>query len=677
MIPKVSPAKQAAYLDVALPLPLDRCFSYRLPGGMDPPPPGSRVRVPFGGAMETGVVLGALSESQLDPALRKAPKRIREVEAVLDDVPWLDEAQLRLARWMAGYYGASLGEALRAMIPIQAMKRPRKSEPQPMPEPSLPLELVPAQASALAAVEAVLAERRFGAFLLHGVTGSGKTEVYLQAIASVLAAGRQAIVLVPEISLTPQMAQRFRSRLGERVGVFHSGLSAGERYLVWRAARAGEIDVVLGPRSAVFAPFPALGLIVIDEEHDSSYKQTEKPRYHARSVALMRAKGVGAVVLMGSATPSLESLSNAEAGKYERLILPDRVGGGRRPEIEILDLGKEPEETLLSAPLVAGIHACMDRGEKAMLLLNRRGHSRLRLCVACGEVRKCTRCDISLTYHSAESRLLCHYCGQRRPLEDACPACGGQRWTLLGAGTQQLEMELGLHFPDVPVHRMDMDSTRRRGSHQTILESFGGPGPAILLGTQMIAKGHHFPDVTLVGVLLADTGLFLPDFRAAERSWQLLEQVSGRAGRSELGGRVLIQTYNPEHPVLAAIAVGELDGLIAQELADRRQLGYPPQRRLASLVVSAPEEEPARLAAEALLRGFREQWPDCGVSVLGPAPAFLARLKGRYRQQLLVKGRLSREQKRWFLQFFQEIARKMGRSGALNLELDVDPESVL
>ncbi len=673
---KANSARQVGYLDVALPLPPDRSFSYRVPEGTDLPSPGCRVRVPLGGGFETGVVLRHLKAAQLDVALRKAPRRVREIEAVLDEIPWLDGPQLRLARWMADYYGASMGETLRAMIPIKAMKRPRRAEPEPLPEPSKPLKPNGEQTKALAEIAAAVDAKKYEAFLLDGVTGSGKTEVYLQAIVRVLEQGRQAIVLVPEISLTPQMSRRFRARLGERVGVFHSGLSAGERYSVWRAARDGEIEVVLGPRSAIFAPFPALGLIVIDEEHDGSYKQTEKPRYHARSVALVRAKATGAAVVMGSATPSLESLHNVSQGKYHTLPLPRRVGGGIRPAIEVVDLGEQPE-TLISPTLAEAIGDSLGRGDKVMLLLNRRGHSRLRLCVACGSVRKCKRCDISLTYHSTRDRLLCHYCGESRSLDDDCPDCGGSRWTLLGAGTQQLEMELGLLFPETPLLRMDVDTTRKRGAHQTILGEFAAPGPAMLLGTQMIAKGHHFPAVTLVGVILADTGLFLPDFRAAERSWQLLEQVSGRAGRGAKKGRVLIQTFNPEHPVLVALGEGKLDELVAAELEERRLLGYPPSRRLASLVVSGPEEEPTERAAAKLVAAFREQWPDCAASVLGPAPAYLARIKGRHRRQLLVKGRLSRDQKRWFLDFFPKIAKEMGRSGALSLELDIDPESVI
>ncbi len=663
------------FVDVVLPLPLRRSFSYRLPDEMTDPEPGARVRVPFGSTRETGFVLSTHSRAQLDPALRKAPGRVKAVVELLDERSWLDPSLLSLARWMEGYYGASLGEVLRTMVPVKPLKRPRKVASEPRPDLENPLDLNTAQAEALAALKGSLDAREFASYLLDGVTGSGKTEVYLQAIDHCLAAGRQAIVLVPEISLTPQAARRFRRRLGDGVGIFHSGLSASERHDVWRRIREGELRVVLGPRSAVFAPFPALGLVVIDEEHDGSYKQTEKPRYHARSVALVRARDAGAVVVLGSATPSLESAHNVEQGKFTLLHLPERVGGGLRPSLEIVGLAEE--DGLLSGPLHAALEECLGRGEKAMLLLNLRGHSRLRLCRDCGEMRHCSRCEIPLTYHSRRERLICHYCGQERRPEPRCHSCGGGRWVLLGAGTQQLELELGLRFPEIPLHRMDMDSTRRRGAHAEILAGFAEPGPALLMGTQMIAKGHHFPEVTLVGVVNADTGLFLPDFRAAERSWQLLEQVAGRSGRGERPGRVLVQTYNPEHPVLAGLAREELRELVAVEFRERKQLGYPPFRRLAALTVSGPEEPIVEEAARRLLRDFQAQWPGPpqgrALEFLGPAETFPARLKGRYRRQILVKGALNRDQKRAFPELFAEIAKQMKRTGALSLDLDVDP----
>ncbi len=691
------PAGSERFVDVALPLPLDRSFSYRLPPELPTPAPGTRVRVPFGAGEETGFVLGSLSPGQLAPGLRADPAKIKAVLEVLDAEPWLDAGLLSLARWMADYYAAGLGEVLRSMLPVKPMRRPRAPAPAPLPPPDAPQRLTSAQAAALAAVVAALDAGGFHRFLLDGVTGSGKTEVYLQAIAHCLAQGRQAIVLVPEISLTPQAAQRFRARLGEGVGVFHSGLSAGERYAVWAGQRAGSLQVVLGPRSAIFAPCPRLGLVVIDEEHDSSYKQTEKPRYHARSVAMLRAQAAGAVVLLGSATPALESLHNVHQGKYRRLSLPERVAGGQRPRLEMLPMAAETG--LLAAPLAEAIGACAEQGEKAILLLNRRGHSRLRLCRDCGHLRRCGRCEIPLVYHSRRERLICHYCGQERAPEPVCPECGGRRWVLLGAGTQQLELELGLRFPGLPLHRMDLDSTRRRGSHADILARFAAPGPAILMGTQMIAKGHHFPEVTLVGVVDADLGLFLPDFRAAERSWQLLEQVAGRSGRGERPGRVLVQTYAPEHPLLVALAAGELGALVERELAERRALGYPPFQRLLSLLISAPEEELAQQAAQRLATALCERWPEAladplgsrtgstsgwtakpartQIEILGPVEGYPARIKERYRQQLLVKGRLDGDQKRAIAPLFADIAKRLGRSGALGLDLDVDPESLL
>ena len=470
-----APDRAPRFVDVALPLPLHRRFSYSLPEAMPQPQPGARVRVPFGPGQETGFVLGPLTRAQLDPPLRANPGRVKDVLELLDDPSWLGPDLLALARWLADYYAASLGEVLRAMLPIKPMKRPRRAPAPPAVEPDSPLSMTAEQRDALAATCRALDDRVFASQLLHGVTGSGKTEVYLQAIAHCLAQGRQAIVLVPEISLTPQAARRFRARLGDRVGIFHSGLSAGERFLVWQGIRDGEIQVVLGPRSAIFAPFPRLGLVVIDEEHDGSYKQTEKPRYHARSVALVRARDAGAVVLLGSATPSLESLHNARRGKYRLLELRERVGGGQRPPLEVVPLAEG--EDLLAPALTEALEGCAERGEKAMLLLNRRGHSRLRLCRDCGETRRCTRCEIPLVYHSRRERLICHYCGQERRPEPVCEACGGRRWVLLGAGTQQLELELELRFPGLPIHRMDLDSTRRRGAHGDILTRITLPKP--------------------------------------------------------------------------------------------------------------------------------------------------------------------------------------------------------
>jgi primosomal protein N' (replication factor Y) len=643
---------------------------------VETPAAGSRVRIPFGSGTETGFVISVRSAGSLDPALRRQPNRIREIGEVLDPFPWLDASLLSLGRWIADYYGSSLGEALRAMVPVRPLIRPRAVPEIPEPEAAKIPRLTREQSLAMDELHPFLDKAAYASFLLHGTTGSGKTEIYLRSIEKVIARGKQAIVLVPEISLTPQMARRFRERLGTRVGIFHSGLSASERFGVWTAARKGDLSVVLGPRSAVFAPFSNLGLVILDEEHDSSYKQSEKPRYHARSVALMRARRAGVPVILGSATPSLESLHNVDKGKFRLLELPHRVAGGHRPRIEIVDLCGE-EDGLFSLPLASALEECLARGEKAMLLLNRRGHSRLRLCASCGEVLKCSRCDISLTYHSGRNRLLCHYCGQERALPKACPECGKTKWNLSGLGIEQVEMDLKMRFPGYPVLRMDFDSTRKKGAHATILAEFSQPGPSLLLGTQMIAKGHHIPEVTLVGVISADTGLFLPDFRAAERSWQLLEQVSGRSGRGDLPGRVMIQTWHPEHRVLGSLSRDDASSFLEEELQERRQLAYPPWKKLSSLLVSAPQETLALRAAELLIQRFYEQWPRHRLDILGPVEALLPRLKGRFRQQILFKGNLSREQKAWFPETFSGIQKELRRSGALQLEIDVDPEALL
>jgi len=585
------------FVDVALPLPLDRSFSYRLPPELPLPAPGCRVRVPFGAGEEVGFVLGPLAPAQLEAGLRAAPAKIKPVTEVLDPEPWLDAGLLRLARQLADYYAASLGEVLRSMLPVKPMKRPRAPAPAPLPPADAPQRLTPAQAAALAALTAALDAGGFARFLLDGVPGSGKTEVYLQAIAHCLPAGKPATVLVPEISLTPQAAQRFRARLGEGVGVFHSGLSAGERYLVWEGLRAGRLAVVLGARSAVFAPCPRLGLIVIDEEHDSSYKQTEKPRYHARSVAMLRAQAAGAVVLLGSATPALESLDNARRGKYRLLSLPERVTGQRRPIIEVLPMAAETG--LLAAPLAEGIGECAARGEKPILLLARRGHSRLRLCRDCGETRRCSRCEIPLVYHSRRERLICHYCGQERQPEPACPACGSRRWVLLGAGTQQLELELGLRFPELPLHRMDLDSTRRRGAHAEILARFAAPGPALLLGTQMIAKGHHFPEVTLVGVVDADLGLIVID-EEHDSSYKQTEKPRLPAGQCARGGAGHASGAAARGGLPRALARSRggrrCDGGPDRDPRSRGGLSGPPQ---GALPPAAPRQGPPRREPEA------------------------------------------------------------------------------
>ncbi len=501
------------------------------------------------------------------------------------------------------------------------------------------------QRQALDRISGAIEESRFEVFLVHGVTGSGKTEVYLRAIEKTLRAGRQAIVLVPEISLTPQMVTRFRARFSDQVAVFHSGLSAGERYDAWRRMQDGSFRIAVGARSAVFAPLKNVGLIVVDEEHVDSYKQTAaQPRYHARDVAIMRGQRAGAVVLLGSATPSLESFQNVRLGKYIRCSLPERVDGLPLPPVEIVDMCREKQEEnwgIFSRALVEKISERLQRREQIILFLNRRGFSTCIRCQECGYMMTCPHCDITLTYHSQDLTVKCHYCGYRRKAPDACPSCGGPHIRFRGTGTQRVESELAELFPQARILRMDRDTTRRKGSHLRILERFRKGLADILLGTQMIAKGLDFPRVTLVGVLMADVGLNMPDFRSAERTFQTITQVAGRAGRSALGGEVLVQTHAPEEDAIRMARGHDYAAFAERELAGRRPLGYPPFGKLQLWLLRSTDPNRVESAAEKAAGMLRQQARRLNlerIQVLGPAPAPLGRIRGQHRWQLLLKG---------------------------------------
>ncbi|HEY3357042.1 MAG TPA: primosomal protein N', partial [Polyangia bacterium] len=479
----------------------------------------------------------------------------------------------------------------------------------------------------------------YAGFLLHGVTSSGKTEVYLRLVAAARARGMSAVVLVPEIALTPQLCARFRARFGDDVAVLHSGLRDAERLAEWRRLRDGRVGIALGARSAVFAPAANLGVVVVDEEHDPSFKQEEGVRYHARDVALVRAQHAGAVAVLGSATPSLESFANAQAGRLRLLSLPERATPRPLPGVEVVDLRKyRPErEGLFSAPLVAAVRQTLAAGEQTILFLNRRGFATTVLCTSCGEPLKCMHCSVTLTAHREGRRVTCHYCGFTRPAPSLCPRCGGGLREL-GSGTERVEEALKVHFPTARVARLDRDSARGAGLGR-VLDSVRGRAVDIVIGTQMITKGHDFPGVTLVGVLLADTGLALPDFRAGERTFQLLTQVAGRAGRGDSPGRVLIQTYSPDHPSVRFATAHDYAGFYAAETAVRQELGYPPFGRLVMVRIDATEEARAREAATLLGergRTLAGRYP--GVTLLGPVEAPLLRLKGRYRWQLMLRG---------------------------------------
>jgi primosomal protein N' (replication factor Y) len=537
------------------------------------------------------------------------------------------------------------------------------------------IHLNPAQTLAVETLTAALAAG-FSTTLLHGVTGSGKTEVYLRVIATAREAGRGALVLVPEIALTPQLAARFRARFGEDVAVLHSGLPPRERLAAWRRLRSGEVGIALGARSAVFAPVRALGVVVIDEEHDPSFKQEEGVRYHARDLAIVRAQRAGALAILGSATPSLESTYNVTRGRFARLSLPERATPRPLPEVSIVDLRRYPPgpDGLLSAPLAEALGAALAAGEQAILFLNRRGFSTVVLCRACGQVVRCENCVVSMTYHRGRARLVCHYCGRTTPVPTACPVCAEPRIERLGTGTERVEAVLRERFPDARVARLDRDTAGSGAVREldAILRRMHSHEIDLLVGTQMVTKGHDFPGVTLVGVLQPDQGMDLPDFRATERTFQLLEQVAGRAGRGERPGRVMIQTYRPDHPAITAVVQHDYDGFVRSELAERLATGYPPFTRMVALRLDAPDLARAREAATVAADAARTAGGEA-VRVRGPAEAPLGRLRGRARWQVWLSS-----QDRVALAAAARAASNAVRPGGdLRLAVDVDPQSVL
>ncbi len=495
------------------------------------------------------------------------------------------------------------------------------------------------QAAAVSAIGETVASGG-GTLLIHGITGSGKTEVYLSAIESVLAGGGSAIVLVPEISLTPQMVGRFRSRLGDDVAVIHSRLSAGERFDQWRLALEGQVRVVVGARSALFVPLRDVRLVVIDEEHEPSYKQSQTPRYHARDVALRMAATRGVTVILGSATPSMESLCAAEDGRIRSVRLTRRVGEARPPSIAVVDMTAEfaaGRRSMFSLALQGALRGVVERREKAVLFLNRRGFAAFLLCRECGFVPECDSCSVSLTYHEDATRLMCHHCGASAVVPALCPRCSSPYLRRFGAGTQRAEAELVSIFPGLDVVRMDADTTSGKGGHERALQAFEALESGALLGTQMIAKGLDYPQVTLVGVLNADTSMHLPDFRAAERTYQLLEQVAGRAGRGERPGNVIVQTYWPDHPAIRALVERDPEILYGPERDERRALGYPPFTRLVNVLYSGPVAEYVSRVASAEAEIVRAALGSTA-EVLGPAPAPLTRVKRAWRWHFIVKA---------------------------------------
>ena len=539
------------------------------------------------------------------------------------------------------------------------------------------LELNPEQKQACEAVVGAIGKQH-PPFLLQGITGSGKTEVYLQIIQGALDMGKTAIVLVPEISLTPQMTERFIARFGEKVAILHSGLSNGEKYDEWRKVERGDAQVVVGARSAIFAPLKHLGVIIIDEEHEASYKQDSNPRYHARDVALLRARYNQAALVLGSATPSLESRARAGKGVYQHLRLTQRANPlARIPEVQLIDFRDyigQNETSNFTPPLIEAIQDRLDKKEQVVLMLNRRGYSSFVMCRECGTVDTCPNCDISLTLHMDTKTMNCHYCGFSKEIPHVCPNCQSHSIRYYGTGTQKAYDELAELFPQARILRMDVDTTRKKGSHQALLEQFGKGEADILLGTQMIAKGLDFPNVTLVGVLNADTALNLPDFRSSERTFQLLTQVAGRAGRAEKAGQVLIQSYNPNHYAIRFAKDQDYEGFYAYEMGIRRQLGYPPYYFTIGITLSHKKEEEVVKRAYEVMEILRSGLSDASI-ILGPTPKPIARTHNLYHYQILIKYRLEDELASTLNQVLALTQER--ENSELRLSIDHEPQQFL
>lgn len=562
--------------------------------------------------------------------------------------------------------------------------------------PTTPFTLTDEQQQVYNSIISRINKREKGEYLIHGITGSGKTEVYLQCIQRVIEQDRQAIMLVPEIALTPQMVERFKGRFGDRVAVMHSRLSSGERYDEWRKIREGKSQVAIGARSAIFAPFSNLGLIIMDEEHETSYKQEESPKYHARDVAIHRAHQHNAVVILGSATPSLESYYAARSQANDEFMptlleIHGRALGSELPAVEIIDMREELKEgnrSMFSRPLHQAIEDRLEKKQQTVLLLNRRGHSTFVMCRTCGYVAECPNCDISLTYHQRSNSLRCHYCGHAEPAPQICPECSSEHIRYFGTGTQRVEEELAKLFPGIRVVRMDVDTTTQKGSHEKLLNQFRDKKADLLLGTQMVAKGLDFPDVTLVGVIAADSALHLPDFRAAEKTFQLLTQVAGRAGRHHLPGEVIVQTYNPEHYSVIHASHHDYHSFVREELKHRQTLGYPPYCRLAlitfsheklALLVRIAENYTQMIKDQASKLGWLgslERFSNEALDVLGPVASPIPRLKNRYRFQCMIKWRGDMDVAK-LAEHVAEQLQDSVRDKELLISIDVDPQVLM
>lgn len=660
------------YAEIAVGLPIRKPFHYKVPDELrDKVEIGKRVWVPFGARRLVGYIVGFIGKAEVE--------EVKPILSVIDEEgPVLDSRLLELTKWISDYYHASWGEAIEAAIPGPLRKgrtgiKPRRPLPEETYEHTGKFKPSEEQDAALKPILGSLSGRKNDVYLLHGITGSGKTEIYLQAIEEVLRLGRSAIVLVPEISLTPQAVERFKSRYGAIVAVLHSRLLESERFLEWKKLKDGSAKIAVGARSAIFAPVKDLGLIVVDEEHETSYKQDDAPRYNARDVAIMRAKLSDATVILGSATPSIESYYKAVSGEYKLLRLTERIEKRKLPKVEVIDMRQEMLDTkemrIFSRVLEHAIAETLNRRGQIMLFLNRRGFSTFINCKHCGYVVKCKYCNVSLTYHFDTKKLSCHYCNYQVSPPGACPKCKSENIRYFGVGTQKVESEAARLFPHANIGRMDTDATAKRGSHKQILTDFMKHKIDILIGTQMIAKGHDFPKVMLVGVVSADTALNLPDFRAGERTFNLLTQVAGRAGRGADTGKVVVQTYSPTHYAIEKSITHDYVGFYDEEIKFRRELNYPPFTHIVEIKMRGRNEERVIKTVHDLAGDLNAAVNGKAIEIVGPAPEFISKVKGQFRWNILLKGKSPRD----ICDVIDgSLGRLKGRSGLI-ITVDVDP----
>jgi len=647
----------------------DKIYHYSIPKELrDKLKIGHQVMVPFGKRRDVGYVVGFVDKPEV--------KKVKDIIRIAADQTLFSEKQLELAKWMADYYCSFFSTALRLVMPpgqkpqtsniqIQNKSKIQTSKSQ--------IRLTNEQQKALGEINS----GRNDKYLLYGVTGSGKTEVYMQASAHVLEQGKSAIILVPEIGLTPQLVERFRDRFQDNIAVLHSDLTLKQRQKEWGRVASGEARIVLGTRSAIFAPVKNLGLIVIDEEYETTYKSEKSPRYHTREVAFKLAELHKAVVVMGSATPSVETYYHAESGEYKKLVLPQRIDDRVLPPVEIVDM-REGKGYLLSDKLREELKQTLSRGEQAILFINRRGYFTFVMCRECGYTIECPKCSVSLSYHSSAKKLRCNRCGYSCEAPIICPRCQSSSVKYFGIGTQRIEKEVADVFPAARILRWDRDTVSKRGSHQVFFSAFAEGKADVLIGTQMVTKGLDVAKVTLVGVVSADTSLQLPEFRAAEHTFQLLTQVAGRAGRHHLPGKVIIQTYNPEHYAIQAAAKHDYEEFYQKEIEHRKELDYPPFVKLISLLISGKDQSKVVKVSEDIEKFLKKRLSS---GVLGPAPAVIPKIRGQWRYHLLIKGKQISNIRKTSTSSVEspiaDVLEKIVIPAEIRVAVDVDPMNML